>query len=361
MLLIVAIALVLVLSAIAVDQRPPHPEDFFRTRIQLSSNQIDNIRRGRAVVRILDTPDPSEVFVFGAVYIQAAPESYLQFARDVERLKKMKGYLDAGDFSQPPEIADLEGFSLEPGDIKDLRKCKPGDCKLQLPEESMEAARKSIEWSAPDVAEQVNRRAKTKIVEALHAYQSGGNETLGIYRDKNDPLPVAEQFKSLLSRVEFLPQYLPTFNRYLLDYPAGRPPETEDFFYWEKLDFGLKPTVRVNHGVLYRERSSEQQVYALAIKQLYATHYFQTALDLSFCVRPSGAPGQNGFYLIKVMGSRQAGLTGLKGWFIRRTVVGRTQESLERALNSIRGQLERPARSRAGDDAAWAAPMRFVP
>ena len=329
-------------SLICMGQRPPEPETFFRTKMHLSAGQINDIRRGKVVARILTSPGPSVIFVFGAVYIRAEPEAYLQFARDIERLRRTQGYLVAGEFSNPPQVADMDTFSLEPNDIKELKKCKLGSCELQLPEESMEDLKKSIDWSASDVAEQVNRRAKAKTVEALRAYQKWGNSTLGIYRDKGDPLPVGEQFKSLLSRVDFLPQYLPDLFRYMLDYPATQPLGIRDFFYWEKVNFGMKPTVRVNHAILYRTQETGQEVYALAIKQLYATHYFQTALDLSFCVRESESRDQSGFYLITVKGSRQAGLTGLKGRIIRQVAVGKTRTSLERALNGIKNLLEHP-------------------
>ena len=100
---------------------------------------------------------------------------------------------------------------------------------------------------------------------------------------------------------------IPELNRSLLEYPNSRPEGTEDFFYRGKVNFGLKPTIRLNHGVVYRASSLEHRVYVLVIKQLYATHYFQTAL-------------------ITVKASRQAGLTGLKGGVIRKVAVN--QDSL---------------------------------
>lgn len=93
----------------------------------------------------------------------------------------------------------------------------------------------------------------------------------------------------MLGRVEFFPQYLPELNRYLLEFPHFKPAGTEDFFYWEKVNFGMKPTIRINHGLVYQSLDAGQRTYVLAIKQLYATHYFQTAIDLSFCVQGSSA------------------------------------------------------------------------
>jgi hypothetical protein len=242
----------------------------------------------------------------------------------------------------------MDGLSLDHDDIEDLKNCKAGNCELQLPEKSMEAARASIDWNSPEVAGQVNNLAKRRIIRLLEDYQHNGDRALGTYRDKRDPLPVAEQFRSLLGRVELFPQYLPELNRYLLEYPDSKPDGVQDFFYWEKVNFGLKATIRLNHGVIYRAPGLERRVYVLAIKQLYATHYFQTALDLSFCVEGSKVSEDDGFYLITVKASRQAGLTGLKGGVIRKVAVNKTRSSLERALNSITENLEKPAQLRQG-------------
>jgi hypothetical protein len=36
-------------------------------------------------------------------------------------------------------------------------------------------------------------------------------------------------------------------------------------------------------------------------KQLYSSHYFETALDLTFCIRENVSSKQPGFYLIMAM------------------------------------------------------------
>jgi hypothetical protein len=307
--------------------------------MQLSPDQFTAIQNGEAFARILPTSNPPDIFVSGVVYVHAKPAAYLQFMQDMTRRKTVAGYLGAGEFSAPPMVEDLAGLSLERDDIEDLKNCRPDDCELQLPAESMEAARASIQWNSPDVAEQVTILAKHGTIRLLKDYQQGGDRALLPYRDKRDPMPPAEQFRSLLSHLELFPRYVPDLNRYLLEYPNCKPEQAQNSFYWERVNFGLKPTIRVNHAIIYRT-SGPEEVHVLAIKQLYATHYFQTALDLSFCVPSSKVPGEDGFYLITVKGSRQEGLTGVKGGLIRKVVVTRTRESLERALDSIRENLE---------------------
>jgi hypothetical protein len=334
-----SIVLVIAVSLFA-STNASSPEEFLREQMQLSPDQITDVQNGKAVAKILPSSKPSDIYVFGAVYIHAKPDAYLQFMQDMNRLKKVSGYLGVGEFSTPPTFGDMAGLSVEQADIEDLKNCRLGNCEVQLPEESMEAARASINWKSPNVAEQVNNLAKGRILRLLNDYQKSGDAALLTYRDKRDPVPVAEQFQSLLSRVGFFPEYLPDLNEYLLHYPQSKPEGAQDFFYWKKVNFGLKPTIRVNHGIVYRVSGPAHRVYVLAIKQLYATHYFQTAVDLSFCVQRSNASAEDGFYLITVKASRQAGLTGVKGGLVRTVAVNKTRSSLEKALNSIRENLE---------------------
>jgi hypothetical protein len=214
---------------------------------------------------------------------------------------------------------------------------------VQLPTEAMEEFQRSVEWSAPDAAEQANHVAQQMALQALLDYKQGGNAALGTYRDKNHPAAVAETFASLLSRSKALPVYLPELRNYLLDYPNGESGDIESQFYWEKVNFGLKPTLRLVQAVIYRGKSPSEPAYAVAVKQLYSSHYFETALDLTVCAKDAERPDHAGFYLITMKGSQQAGLTGLKGSIVRKVAVDKTRSSLERALVSIKQKLESEA------------------
>jgi hypothetical protein len=316
------------------------PNKFFREFVGLNDEQIRQIREGKAFAKILDSPTADQVFVFGAVYINSTPERYLQFATDIDELRKLPSYLAIRKFSDPPELSDLGGFTLDGEDFKQLKNCKAGHCEVQLPSEAMEEFQRSVNWSAPDADGQANHLAQRMALQALLNYQQGGNVALGTYRDKNHPAVVAETFASLLSRSNGLPVYLPELQQYLLNYPKADSSGIESQFYWEKVTFGLKPTLRMVQAVIFQGRSPQEPAYAVAEKQLYASHYFETALDLTVCVKDTQHPDHPGFYLITLKGSQQAGLTGFKGGIVRKVAVDKTRSSLEKALASIKQKLE---------------------
>jgi hypothetical protein len=315
------------------------PLKFFRDYVGLKEDQIAAIRNGKAVAKVVESRTPDEVFVFGSVYVQSTPEKYLKFASDIDALRKLPNYLAIRKFSDPPQLSDFDGFTLEADDIKQLKNCEPGKCDVQLPAEAMDAFKQSVNWSAPDAANQANQLAKKMALEAIQRYQQGGNAALGIYMDKHHPAVVGETFSSLLSRSKALPVYLPELDRYLLEYPQAKSENIKSEFYWEKVNFGLKPTLRIVQAIVYRGPSSTGPAHAVAVKQLYASHYFETALDLTVCVRDQENPDR-GFYLITLKGSQQAGLTGLKGGIVRKVAVDKTRSSLERALGAIKQKLE---------------------
>jgi hypothetical protein len=334
----------LILAAVSGPRGPaqsnPRLDTFFEQNIGLTQDQIDEISNGIPVVKSLPARTPTEVFLFGAVFIHAAPESYLKFVTDFDRLRKLPSYLALGVFGNPPRLADLNGFSLDSDDLSDLRKCLPGHCMIQLSDSSMEELQRSIDWSAPDASRRVDQLLQSMALHLLQDYQREGNHALGVYNDKSKPTFVSQQFAYMLSYSKALPAQLPDFYSYLLAYPDVKPANAEDRFYWAKVKFGLRSTLRVVHMVTMRGNPADDVAYAIAEKQLYSSHYFNTALDLSFCVRSHDDSKRPGFYLIMAMGSEESGLAGFKGEIIRKIAVGRSVSDLQAALTNIRNVLE---------------------
>ena len=341
-LLIVVALFVLIAGATSPcrSQTTSELNTYFQQNVGLSQNQIAAIRGGQAVAKVAKSRIPDEIFVFGAVYVKASPERYFKLAYDFDKLRQIPGYEAIEKFSDPPQVSDLEGYAYDSEDIKALKNCKPDNCQLQLPASSIEYLQKSVDLSAPDAEEKVNQYVHGVVIQRLLDYQKEGNQALGVYNDKKNATKVQEQFEYMLSYSQILPKIIPEFYKYLLEYPNSKPANTDDMFYWDKVKFGLKPTLRVVQVVSMRSSNPHEPAYTIAEKQLYSSHYFETALDLTFCINGDD-PNQPGFYLIKFMGSEQAGMTGFKGSIVRKVAVGRSASSLQKSLTVIKDTLEK--------------------
>ncbi len=306
--------------------------------IGLTQTEIQEIQSGNAVAKVINTASNSEVEVFGAIYVNAPVEDFACLYQDLSQLRDSPGILVINKFTNPPQISDMAQFKLSDEDIKNLSNCKLDDCEVQLPATAIDTLRQQINWNSPDAAEQINNLFREGIVEGLKQYQVGGNEALGEYRDKKQPFVVSQEFQVLLGSSSGLPTYFPEFHNYLLTYPKATLENSQTYFYWETVQFGLKPTSRVDQVVVYKDPASGS--YAFGDKQLYATHYFQTAIDLTFCIKDPAPSGGPGFYLITRKGSMQQGLTGVKGSIVRKVAVDRTQSSLKQGLTLLKQKLE---------------------
>jgi len=333
-LLILAIGL----SSVPVGRTPPSA---IFTALGLTPDETAAIDAGRPVAKVLTWGGASEVYVFGAVHVDGSRETYLRGARDLRRLRATPGYIAVGELADDATVADLDALAFEPDDLHALKSCRDGACDVQLPTTSIQAFHDAVDFSRADAAAEANAMARSMVLRLVRSYRDGGHHALGDYRDKRNPARVGEEFETMIERASVLPDVLPELRQYLLHYPDARLANADDFFYWEKVDFGLKPTVRVNHAVIYRGRANGHDFGAVAIKQLYATHYFHTALDVSVCVDDGAAVG-DGFYLLTLKGSQQEGLTGVKGSILRKVVTDKTRRSLETALASIKRSIEQP-------------------
>ncbi len=295
------------------------------------------MEQGEVVAKLLETPLKNEIAVFGIVWIQAAPEFYLEKYQDIETFEKGKGVSAIKKISDPPRREDFDEFTLPEKDLEDLRTCKVRDCEIKVGEEGLKRIHGEVNWSAPDAHSQATAVIRKMALERLQAYQSGGNKELSVYVDKKKPNYVAREFAGLLENSPYLPAYIPEFHRYLLDYPKAELPRSKEFFYWTANVFGLKPIVRLNHVVIYR---NERDNVVIGSKQLYASHYFHAAYELRALIQDSAQPDRKGFYLASLNRSRSDGLTGLVGSLIRGKVRKSTLKGTESYLASSKTKFE---------------------
>jgi hypothetical protein len=289
------------------------------------------------VVKLREGRDDSETRLLGVVKVHGSPRDFIDRYRDIVRFEKGAGVLQIGRFSEPPRVSDLASLTVDAEDIEDVKKCRPGDCAIKMSEVTMNAFQ-GVDWDDANATEEANRLARRMIVDFLESYRSGGNQALGVLHDKKKPLLVGRQFEEMMEDPD-LPVYFPQLFQFLLDYPASPIPGSEEIFYWSKVDFGLKPVIRLNHVVIYQPENDNTVKYTIASKMLYTTHYFNTGVEAKFLAQDPDERGA--YYLVAANRSRSDGLTGFTGAILGGQIRGKARDGLESYLRSVKSNLER--------------------
>jgi hypothetical protein len=118
----------------------------------------------------------------------------------------------------------------------------------------------------------------------------------------------------------------------------GKLPGAEDFFYWEKIDFGQEPTIRVNHVTLFPKGAGVVKLI-VANKQLYASRYMRVALHVYYCLPDTANPNKPGFFLIEMNDSRLPDFGSIKLSIVRKVATGKAVDSTRDALEIYRKRL----------------------
>jgi hypothetical protein len=317
---------------------PPRLDAYFTKVVKLAPDERKALASGAPVAKLLDADPSKEVAVFGAVWIAAPIAGYVAAMQDIENFETGGGFRVTRKLSEPARIEDFAPLVLPEDDVTDLRSCRIGDCEIKLGAEALERARKGVDWTRPDAKAQLERIVRELAVDYVNAYREGGNDRLAVYRDGSKPTYIANEFRELVNGMPELSEYLPDMRRYLLEYPkpGGRP--TISFFYWQEAEFGLKPTIRINHVAIQESKDGT----VVASKQLYSSHYFWTALELRVLV-PDAARG-TGFWFTTINRSRSDGLSGFVGRIIRGKVREAARDGLEAGLTATKNYVEARAR-----------------
>jgi hypothetical protein len=288
---------------------------------------------GQPVTKLLEADPSHEVSVFGITWIKAPVDRYVAAILDIETFEKGENFRVTKKVSSPPRPEDFAQMELPPDDLEDLKTCRVGSCELKLSEASLTRMRKEIDWSKPTATADANALARRLMLEYIRGYLEGGDARLATYRDSDRPTFVGAEFASMVNRMPSLTEYLPDLKRYLLNYPKASLPKAESFIYWQEAQFGLKPTIRINHVTIAEEPTH----VVVASKMLYSTHYFWTAIELRVLVPD---PSREGFWFASVNRSRSDGLSGFVGRLIRGKVRSEAEKGMEAALAITKTRME---------------------
>jgi len=136
---------------------------------RFSAADLEVLDGGEAVVKSVDTPVRQELAHFGAVYIDAPADRFVDRFVDIERFERGPGIPQIGRFDISPHLADLASLTLPAWDVTALATCRPGDCDVKLSTAAMTRFRNQVDWSSPNAAQQAHEIAREMLLELVRA------------------------------------------------------------------------------------------------------------------------------------------------------------------------------------------------
>jgi hypothetical protein len=249
--------------------------------------------------------------------------------------------LQIGKFGNPPTLADLAGLTVDQVDIDAIKRCRVKSCDLKMSAEFIERFRKEVDWSSGNYRDSVTQLVQEMLLEQVQDYLKGGNAALVQYDDKSSTLRLGDEVRSLLKPAPYMYKYAPDFQRYLEEFPLTRPGNAanfEDFIYWSKEDFGLKPVISMTHLTIYRGAHGSADVI-VSSKGIYASHYLEGSLGLTAFTRSENShPSRS--YLIYINRSRTDALHGFLAGMKRSLIVGRLRSGANKSMEGLKQKLE---------------------
>jgi len=341
-----AVCLFLMLSSTALSAREAEDlYEFLANPIGLSSNEIQDLKADKVIIKLLEPQAKHEVVILGVARINV-PISYCQKQYGKEGINiETVGVESKGEFSNPAVLADTQNLMLPPADTKDLMKCKPGDCKMKVPETAFKKIAQ-LKKADNSVGSRANAMFQEAVVGYVNAYLKDGNTALIEYYDNKPPVRLAEEFKEMLGQSEYNYKYIPELHIYLEKFPQVKLANAKNVLYWKKEVFGRKavrPVISLNHFVLFERSDAVPRVIA-AGKQLYATHYFDAAFEITAMEKDPESPETN-TYLIFINRARLDVMRKLPG-FLKRAVYNGAKDLFYKKMSLVKKNLEQAHRGK---------------
>jgi hypothetical protein len=275
-----------------------------------------------------------QIAILAACRIDVSPDAFvarLQTAWDVDA-----GEFASGRLENPPNAAALARLSLDDGDVDRLRRCRPGDCRLNLSNGEIRAVQSA--FANRDGAAQVQGVFRNVIVDRARRYLSGGLGALPDYHDRSDPASPAKVFDEILTQAPYVTSRLPRVATWLRRFPATDVQPDGSYLRWSKVIMNEKAVVRASHLGLFRgDRRLDLPDALVVSKQIYASRYMNGELAMTMLF--AGTNGRSN-YLVHVDRSELDELGGVFSGLKRTLMEGRIKSEAGTALAALRDRFE---------------------
>jgi hypothetical protein len=259
---------------------PPWTESFLRETLGFSTGDTARIVRGDAVVRMIDDRGGREIAIVGAVRLRGTPVWTADIAL-IERLRRSNpDFRGLGRFGTPPAEDAFGGVVLDPEDLAPLRKCRPNQCSLNLPKETIESLQ--AESASADFGAKSDAIFRRLLRDVAVRYQESGDASLPVFANRKRLVATADAAAFLFARKPGLAQVAPALEAHLRACPLpDRPCPPGELFYWYREKSWKHEVVALSQAAFHEESVGSGRRLVLAEKTFYANHYFRGSLTLT--------------------------------------------------------------------------------
>ena len=312
----------------------------FLGQVRLTDAERTRVDRGEALVKNLPARD-ANVSVLAVARTGATADRLIAWIREIARLKAGPQVRSIARFSNPPRLEDLASLTLDEEDLRDIRRCRPGDCSVRLSEAEITALKAAADTAGNDNSGNAWMRAvqetyRRAMLSRAETYLRSGHQGTPPFRDQGTPVDPAREAEEILKVNAILPARAPALVEHLRRFPHASHPEIESFLYWSKEELGRKPIVAITHVNILHRRDPEGPEALVVSKQVYASHYMTGSLAMTAITTTD----PTGRYLVYLNQSRLDVFGGIFGGIVRRVVDGRLRGEADEVVHAVRKRLE---------------------
>jgi hypothetical protein len=316
------------------------------------AKEMNAIERGEAVAITIDASEKTEIATLGVVRLEVPRTFY------VDHVSQLGGFLStgtksaSGSFSDPARSEDVASLSLDASDARALEKCQPLKCDVKLPAREMEQLR-TVLTRTHDPLSPTDSLMREWLVAYVNAYRADSGEETVVYDDTKHPVRSSDVFRALLAE-PMPPGIVAEPFTSMLAARSARPSSVTSRISWEMDRMpGLKPTLEVVERAMMATSSHSDESW-MSTKLLYATHYFESAVEYLTVADAASPAGQGtASYLIVLRRQKFDDLPSGGLFNIRGKAVKKLREAMRTTLASTRAEIAAAyAASRASSQAA---------
>lgn len=234
------------------------------SELGLSPAEIAQVEAGQLVRHAVATASERELTAGLAFHVPVSPAALVKEAQQDLLDRVDPNMIAFAAVSAPGSAADFAKLTLQPDRARAYTSAAPGG-DLNLSSEEIAAFQNLGSGAAPAAIE---AQVRSALLARVQAYREKGLAGIAPYAlaDGKTRSP-GEEIRTATLASKKLEQYAPAAYQYLLSYPNGKPPGTQEIVRWSHFDAHGTPTIALTQVLLIPDGDA----WIVAQRQFYAS------------------------------------------------------------------------------------------